>query len=175
MKTWSMIVADSARARFFSIEWSDDVELESVPRLVELDDLVNPEAQLRERDVFSDKVGAGSSASTGPRHAFEDHRDQRKRTSSERFARRIAERLAERRGARCVLLADKRMLGQLRKALGGVVPEAELVELAADLTRQSPARILETLVRRGILPAPSLPEAAVYRARGQGLPSSGRY
>jgi protein required for attachment to host cells len=174
MKSWSMIVADAARARFFSVEWSDDVEHESSPKLVERDDLVNPDAQLSEREVFSDRAGSGTSSSGSPRHAFDEHRAQRKRTSAERFARQVAERALARAGAHCVLVADKRMLGLLRKAIGDGIPTSELTEVAADLTRQSPAKVLETLVQRGVLPAPTLPEAAVYRPRGRGLPSAQR-
>jgi protein required for attachment to host cells len=166
-----MIVADSARARFFSIEWPDDVELESSPKLVEHDDLVNPDAQLSEREVFSDRAGSGTSSSGSPRHAFDEHREQRKRMSAERFAHQVVERALARPGAHCVLVADTRTLGLLRKAIGGSIPASALTAVAADLTRQAGAKVLDNLVQRGVLPAPSLPQSAVYRPRGRGLPT----
>ena len=174
MRSWSMIVADSARARFFSIEWSEDPELESAPKLVERDDLVNPDVQLSDREAFSDRAGSGTSSSSSPRHALDEHRAQRKRISAERFAREVAARAVERPGEHCVLVADKRTLGLLRKAIGDGIAAADLTEVAADLTRQNAAKILATLVQRGVLPAPSVPQAAVYQPRGRGLPSAPR-
>jgi protein required for attachment to host cells len=172
MRSWSMIVADSARARFFSIEWSDDPELESSPRLVEHEDLVNPDVQLGDREVFSDRAGSATSSGTSPSHALDERRDQRKRVSAQRFARQVAERAAQSAGIHCLLVADKRTMGLLRKAIGASAPSLEVTEVSAELTRQSTDRVLATLVQRGILPSPSLPHAAVYRPRGRGLPIS---
>lgn len=165
MKSWSMLVADAARARFFSIVWSDDVETESSPKLQEQDDLVNPDAQLADRQVFTDRMGASSTRS-GPRHAFEPSGLERKRVLSERFAQRIAERVGQRPGTKWVVAADKRMLGNLRKAMSAMAPQIELIEIPADLTRQPTMRILEGLVKRGIVEAPRVPRTGVFRAKG---------
>jgi hypothetical protein len=146
MRSWSMVVADSARARIFSVDWSDDVKTESSPKLRELDALVNPDAQLREHD--------------------DEHRAERKRTLSLRFAQRIAQRVGERPGVKWIVAADKRMLGHLRRAIHATAAHVEPIELAADLTRQPGMRILEALAQRGIVEARRVPAAGVFRAKG---------
>ncbi|MFO1082948.1 MAG: host attachment protein [Reyranellaceae bacterium] len=139
VKTW-IVVADGARARFFSPD-------KDLAKLVATGpaDLVAPASRLRPRDLKSDKPGRGFSASrSGARHAFEPPHDYHK-LEKRRFMAILAEALddaCERRAFdRLILVAPRRSLGELRGLLSKKVLESLHQEVAKDLTNEPPSRL----------------------------------
>jgi protein required for attachment to host cells len=139
--------------------------LELVPRhepakelakLREVEVLTDPEGSMKGNEMFSETRSGSDRAPGGARYAYDDHRESHRDEVERRFAKRIAESIAElarsRSAERLVLSADPRLLGLLRKSMNGTLPNGtELIELPEDLSGQSPERIQATLVRRGAL------------------------
>jgi protein required for attachment to host cells len=169
MKYTGILVAGGTRARFISVELPEDAELESGPRLLEHDEVVNPDGGIPARGLFSDRSGRAHGAAS---HGLDDHREQHQAEMDRRFARRIveaADRFCAARGVqRMVIAAECQLLGKLRAELD---PKrwrnVELVELAEDLSRQSLRQIHAALSQRGVLKAVRTPAAGGYRPRGQ--------
>jgi hypothetical protein len=82
-----IIVTDHARARFITLETPVDASVEGGPRLVEHRDLVNPDADMPERALFSDRNGSAHASPTGAAHALDDHREAHQRETERRYAK----------------------------------------------------------------------------------------
>jgi protein required for attachment to host cells len=111
--TIRILVADTTRARVFTADTPKGA-------LVEMFDLVNPEARLHERDLTSDLSGRAQSSATGMSSSYgieEKHKPEAVR----RFARQIAERLEQDRGLgefdKLYIVAERAFLGDLRRVL----------------------------------------------------------
>lgn len=125
-----VVVADGTRARFFTLVPATHPEVDSGPRLVEHDDLVN---------------------------IVDDHRERHEAEYARRFAAEIMGRavdLAQKNHVEhLVLAAEKHMLGLLRKTLK--LPARlgiEVHELARDLVTLSPAVLHEHIAAAGLMP-----------------------
>jgi protein required for attachment to host cells len=159
MSDYCVVVVNSSRARFFTLEAAAVPELESGPNLVERTDLVNPESSLSGRETWTEaKSGRNTARGGGPAHGYDDHRNSHDDEISRRFARRIAEAteaLARRNGVKyLVLVAANRMLGYLRECI--TLPSGkkiEVREVAKDLARLNPKQIQRNLNSHGALPA----------------------
>jgi protein required for attachment to host cells len=159
MSDYCVVVVDSSRARFFTLEAASVPELESGPNLVECSDLVNPEASLSGRETWTEaRSGRNTARGGGPAHSYDDHRNSHDDEVNRRFAKRIAEEtesLARRNGVKyLVLVAANRMLGFLRETL--TLPsgkQIEVREVAKDLARLHPQEIHRNLNNYGALPA----------------------
>src|SRR5262245_9600228 len=88
-----IIVADAARSRFFTLPADADPSVDGGPRLVEQQDLVNPDADLAESDLFSDRSGRGHASPGGSAHALDDHRQAHRRELERRYARELVGRI----------------------------------------------------------------------------------
>lgn len=166
-----IIVADGARARFITLEIPIEPSTDGGARLVEHDDLVNPEAEAPERGLFSDRMGRGHAARSGV-HAVDDHREQHQQEVERRFVRRLLERaerfIGEQGARRLVLVSESRLLGALRTELvDHRLRGVEVLELAENLTRRALGEIQAKLAARGALPAARAPDLGVFRPRGQ--------
>jgi protein required for attachment to host cells len=157
-----ILVADGARARFFTLE--GHAAEPPGPNLVEQNDLANPEHKLHGRDKYSTtRTGSNLNPQNGPAHGYDDHREQEQRENERRFAHTVAGQaidLARHTHARhLVVVAEKRMLGLLREALE-LPPHSgiELAELAKDLTRLAPTELQSHLAESGLVPARQAPE-----------------
>ena len=139
--TW-VIAADAGRARIFSVSPDDG-------QLVELLDLLNPDARVQDHDALSDRRGHVTQGVAGVGHAFEP-RETHGEHIAESFAKNLCHRLgvAQRSGelGRIYLLAAPRFLGLLRSNLDPATHELVAQELATDLTRRPVGEI------RGALP-----------------------
>lgn len=176
MKSWYLVVADKARARFLSFEWPDDPEVDGGPKLTELADLANPEAQLKDVELFSGKSGRTNN-SNGQGAGYDDHRSRNRDHHNERFAKQVAEtveaHLYERKPPRMVLAAEPQMLGLLRRALNPAkLRDLELTELSEDLSGQSLSQIHKVLAQRQVLPAPHAPREGFVYPPGAAPPRS---
>ena len=167
-----MIVADGIRARFITVEVPVDSDADGGPRLLEHQDLVNPEADVPARELFSDRSGRTHASPGGSAHGLDDHREQHQADSYRRFAHRIADAAerftTEHQAQRLILLAPPRLLGVLRPALDP--KRLVITEVGEDLSRQPLQQIHEVLAARGLVPAMQAPRGAVFRPRGQPPP-----
>lgn len=142
-RTW-IVVADGARARFFSPD-SESAKLVPTGPV----DLVAPASRQRSRDLKSDRPGRSFSASrSGVRHAFEPPHDYHK-LEKHRFMATLAGALDNACGRRAfddlILVAPRRSLGELRGLLSKRVQGSVRQEVAKDLTNDPPSRLRRRL------------------------------
>jgi len=139
-----IVVADGARARFFS-----PLGRTGGLRPAKLADMVSPASRMRTRDLKSDRPGRGFSARGDTRRAaFEPPHDYHK-LEKHRFALELAQaldRACERREFdQLVLVAPHRSLGELRKLLPARVKRRVKREVGKDLTNLTQARLWREL------------------------------
>lgn len=153
-----VVVADAARARFFTLEAAADPDFESGPNLVEQPGLDNPEATMQGKEKFSDTKSGRNMGGGGITHGFDDHRDKHDAENHRRFAQRIASEavsLANKSNAKqLVITAEKQMLGMLRQAMAGSNHNPfEIREVAKDLTKFAAHDIHKHLAGEQLVPA----------------------
>jgi protein required for attachment to host cells len=125
--TW-IIAADSSRARILQVT-------DRQQHLDEVDDLLNPEGRVHDRELISDAhprfSGTRGPGSDREETSAVDH-------ATERFAKRIGDYLDKARNAqrydRLHVIAPPKFLGQLRKAFGKEVHKLVADELPKDLS-----------------------------------------
>lgn len=152
-----VVVAGGGRARFFTLEEAQCPELESGPNLREINDLINPEAETRDKQVWSDMKSGRNRGAGGSAHGYDDHRSQHEDEFDRRFARSVAREAARitRSGAakNLVLVAQKRILGILRSELEPLIKSGiPIRELAKDLTKLAPIELQAHLAREQLVP-----------------------
>jgi protein required for attachment to host cells len=161
-----VIVADGARARFFTVEPVTQPFAEAGPRLIEQDDLANTEHEQGGRDKYSStRTGVNLNPRGGPSHGYDDHRARREQAHVHRFAEDIAARaisLAQKHHVRhLVVTAERRMLGSLREALEIPVKLGiEVRELAKDLTKLTSTQLHEHLTAAGVVQVRHIPKVS---------------
>ncbi|MCX7088571.1 MAG: host attachment protein [Methylococcales bacterium] len=137
--TW-ILVADNARARFFTAE-------SPASALEEMEGLVHPEGRLHDRDMTEDLPGRiKSPGAIG--HAFEQETDP-KRHEEEHFAKQVAHYLLDAHNAhkfeQLLIIADPTFLGLLRHQLPEHVKKQVCFELAKNITTEGVADIRKHL------------------------------
>jgi protein required for attachment to host cells len=155
-------VADGARARFFTLNETSTPHLEGGPRLLEHEELSNPEGAIPPRNLFSNVRGRHHSHRGGSFHNYDDHRSQHEAVVERRFARKIALKTVnfaqQTKALRWVIAATPKMLGFLRQELEGLVgQDVRISELAKDLSKLSAADIQAHLAVSGLVPERKLP------------------
>ena len=157
MSEYCVVIGDASRARFFTLEPSPRPKVESGPRLVEHEAVVNPESASRDGEVFAATRPGSNRSAGGPAHQYDDHRANHHQEFARRFARRIAGhagQLAASTGAtHLVLVAGKRMLGLLRQQQEGLPAGMTVHHLARDMTKMSAQEIHERLAADNLVPA----------------------
>jgi protein required for attachment to host cells len=148
-------LVDATRARLFAFERTTEGGA-TRDELVERTDLVNPQRRRRPSEVFSD-TRPGSSRTGHLQYAFDDHRDHHVSQIDEKFARMamaaLRELIDEHPTQRVVICASPRMLGRLRAASPGLLPDdIALDELPRDLVRLAPGEVRAELASRDLLP-----------------------
>jgi protein required for attachment to host cells len=159
MNQYCVVVANGARARFFTLEDVDSPETEYGPNLIEKLDLANPEHELNGTEIYSDNNG-GNRSKNGQSHAYDDHRDRHSEEQERRFANSIAEQCAKMGKSSnngIVLVSQKRMLGHLRQAMESKLKGISTQELAKDLSKLSPMELHEHLARENLIPKRQAP------------------
>ncbi len=165
MSDYYVVVADGARARFFSLEAASDLGVAGGPNLVEQNDLANSEAEAAGKELFSDmKSGRNAGPMGSGAHGYDDHRSQHMDEVERRFARRVVDIALNGAGAHhaehLVLVAEKRMLGHLRDELPKpAIGAATVSEVAKDLTKLSVRDLHEHLAADKVLPQRRSPTA----------------
>jgi protein required for attachment to host cells len=135
--TW-IVAADAGRARFLQVAGPQ--------RLVEVEDLLNPDARMDNRELTSDAhprfsghggVGKpGASRTSGP--ASDRQETSAQEHATDLFAKRVGDYLESARTAHrydeLVIVAPPKFLGALRKELGKEVEKLVVEELPKDLS-----------------------------------------
>ncbi len=153
-----VVVAGGSRARFFTLEEAKHPEIQSGPNLLEINDLVNPERDVHDSELWSEtKPGRNRNTAGGPAHGYDDHRNQHADEFERRFARDVAQEAARmtnnQNSKNLVLVAQKRMLGFLRDAMAPLAKSGiKIHELAKDLSKLPPQQVHEHLAKEALLP-----------------------
>lgn len=146
-ETW-IVVADRARARFFSGTWPLGTALTEVSALIDESGL------LRAGEVPNELQGTQIPHGIY-RHRSEPQTDYAHQTA-QRFARQIADQLDQRRQSgeygRLILVAPPTVLGILRETLPHTVTKLVVGEVPQDYSRLPAGQIAELLAAR--LPNP---------------------
>jgi protein required for attachment to host cells len=144
-----ILVADGSRARWFRVEQH---------RLIEHEDMVCPEHKLMDRDRYTEtKTGRWDRGRLGRQtHSFDDHRNAHDREVERRFAYEIAEKTEQERRRlhiqEVVVVADVRMLGNLRGAFESALPrDVPVLEVESNLAQRTKDQIHDALVEKGIM------------------------
>jgi protein required for attachment to host cells len=139
-----ILVADSARARIFSVE-------SATAPLKPVEQLVHPESRLHDRDINADRPGRSFDSFGAGRHATGSEVSPKEQESM-RFAKTVADRLnqgrVENRFRRLTIVADPRFLGQLRDCIAPEVAKLVCSEIDKDLSKADDAAIREHLPER---------------------------
>jgi protein required for attachment to host cells len=148
-------LVDATRARLLTFERVTEGE-DTRDELIERTDLVNPQRRRRPSDLFS-ATRPGSSRTGHLQFAFDDHRDHHISQIDDKFARMamaaLRELIDEHPPQRVVICASPRMLGRLRAAAPGLLPDdIALDELPRDLVKLAPGDVRAELAARGLLP-----------------------
>jgi protein required for attachment to host cells len=166
-----IITIDSAHARFFTLETPEEIVADGGARLEEAQDLVNPEADIPERRLFSDRRGRAHASPAGAAHALDDGRERHRQELQRRWLRRVVnemEHFAQRENAtKLLLVAEPRLLGALRDQPGYHLREIDIVEVGENLTQRPAEQIQAILALRGAVPAAAAPDVGVFHPRGQ--------
>jgi protein required for attachment to host cells len=161
MNRTCIIVADSKRARFFSVETSD------TPRhgmkLVEQRTLTNPDlSELGSSVTGRPRTETNTNRQAGPVHPIGAQRDRHRLELERDFGREIArcagELTARWKEGIVVLIAEPRMLGLSREGLrAGLNSAIELKEVAKNYAGLTPSELRDQLDLTSILTARARP------------------
>ncbi len=139
-----IVVADSARARFFNPSPGGN-GLNSSKQV----DLVRPESRAKTRDLKSDKPGRAFAHAGGNRRGALEPPHDYKKVEKHRFTLELAHAinasLEHHEFDQMVLVAPHRTLGELRKLLPQRVLNLVVREIGKDFTADTPARLWQRL------------------------------
>jgi len=146
MTIW-IVVADTARARFFRVEKQQAPERtlvqkpmhpESSEVLVEIEDLFHPESRLHDSELASDAPGMSSVAGMHSKFGM-DEKVSPKEEEGIRFAKELAQRLKaqSQQFDRLYLIAPPHFLGLLRPNLDKAVVSKIALEIDKELSNHS--------------------------------------
>jgi hypothetical protein len=157
MSHYLIVVINSARARFFTLEPVEFPEMESGPRLTASTELENPE--IRDgQEIFADsKTGRGAAPQGGSVHGYDDKRDQHLDELRRRFATGISEHIQKiaraKRSHTIILAASVRMRRFLYPELDTLSRQGYRVhKLSKNMINFSPQKIHEHLAQDGLVP-----------------------
>ncbi len=139
-----VVVASSNRCRIF-------IQKAHNAPLVEIEDMVHPEARLRPGQIRTDKPGRSFDGNGAARHAVGRPVDARVQ-ECQRFAKSVAGRLETARQKqqfdRLVVVAEPRFLGHLRQGLSAATRSCVTTQLKKNLCTADAQAIREALPYR---------------------------
>ena len=139
-KTW-IVVADSSRARLFT------VDTPTAP-LTELQDLEHVQARVHDQELTTDLPGRHRNDAGGGAHGYEPKIPPTEEEAI-RFAKELAQALYkafhEHKYGQLILVAPPRFLGHLRQALDKNIAKVVALEVSKDLVMEKPEEIRKHL------------------------------
>jgi hypothetical protein len=158
MGEYLIVVVNDEKARLFTLEPVDFPELESGPRIHELEDLINAEAMLGDQEKYSDsKTGRGTAPRGGPVHGYDDKREHHLGELRRRFSVTVmkeAQKLAKAQHVGTIIVATAAPMGRY------VSPELEILakqefkvlKIAKNMINFLPQRIHSHLAAMNLVP-----------------------
>jgi len=158
MGEYLIVVVNDEKARIFTLEPVKFPEFESGPRIVELEDLINPEAMVGDQERYSDsKTGRGTAPRGGPVHGYDDKRDKHLGEVRRRFSVIVmqeVQKLAKAQHARTIIVATAAPMGRF------VSPELEtlakqgfeVLKVAKNMINLPPQKIHAHLADMNLVP-----------------------
>jgi protein required for attachment to host cells len=153
-----VVVADGAKARFFTLEEKEFARGEFRPHLVETEGLVNPEQKLPGQQLWSGTESQAGHFQEGKSqaHSYDDRRRDHEVEFERRFAQSITEQILSQTQTHqlhhLLLIAEPRLLGLLREVLKPALPKTlKLRELDKNLCHLKPQELHEYLANRHLL------------------------
>ena len=164
MSKYIVVVADTHRARLFSLRDSLTPEVESSPRLVEEQCLLNPESSKTGTESRGSRNHNGSGAS----YSFDNHQGKRALDELRRFAGiAVKETIKQARKASAhtlILVAEGKTLGVIRDTVANIKLKGFTIrECDLELTGETPSKIQTLLARRKLVPAVKRPSQRVRK------------
>lgn len=150
-----VVVADGAKVRFFNLS-EKNIRGELCPYLIEDEALLNPEQKLPGQQLWSgaESQAGRSQAGKSQAHSYDDRRRDHEVEFERRFARLISKQILSQAHQvhHLLLIAEPRLLGLLREALGPSLPRTlKLRELDKNLCHLKPEELYEYLADRHFL------------------------
>jgi protein required for attachment to host cells len=153
-----VVVADGAKARFFSLGVRERADGELSPYLLEDETLVNPEQTQQGQQLWSgpESQAGHYQEGKGRAHSYDDRRRDHEVEFERRFAQAIAEQILGQIQTHqlqsLLLIAEPRILGLLREVLIPTLPKTlKLSELDKNLCHLTPQELHEYLAERDLL------------------------
>jgi hypothetical protein len=146
-----VLTADSARARMFRVDAESSTR---VPELIEVSNLIHPEARVAEGRRYSDSMTLGGrSVAKGSYHGYDDHREEHEIEERRRFAKQVALTLEDLAQSPCHVVgcSSHTMHRHLADAVERSCRKAHVEWHMAEYTQLSPDQLAETLVAAGHL------------------------
>lgn len=141
MKYMMIVVADSSRARIFTVDSARSP-------LNEIETIVHPEGRLHEQDMVSDLPGKDAGKGGAGDHAYQEKIEPKEQEMIS-FAKRIADYLESARKAnqlkKLVIIAAPEFLGELRSHLSTETSEKIVYELDKNIAHHSEEDIRQHL------------------------------
>jgi hypothetical protein len=151
-------VVNDEKARLFALEPVKFPELESGPRIVELQDLINPEAMVGDQERYSDsKTGRGAAPRGGPVHGYDDRREQHLEEIRRRFSATVIKEIqklakAQRVGA-IIVAVSAPMRQHVYPGLDTLSRQGfEVSKVAKNMIKFSPQALHAYLASVGLVP-----------------------
>ena len=168
MSKYIIVVADAQRARFFTLKDSLTPEVESSPRLIEEQDLLNAEGANKGTKSRGTPASGRNQSGSGGSSAFDDHRGKHAQDELRKFSGVIVKeslKQARKSGAHTmVLAAEGKTLGVIRNALAAIKTNGLTIhECDLELTGETTAKIQALLAKRKLLPAVKRPSQRVRK------------
>jgi Protein required for attachment to host cells len=144
-----VLTADAARARMFRV---DGENANGVPQLIEVSNLIQPEARMKEADRHSDSMPTGHKNGLGYQ-GFDDHRDEHEKELRRRFAKEVASTLGDLAQTPCTVVAcaAHTMYRPLVEAVEKTCRQADVEWHMAEYTQLSAHELAKLLSDRGHL------------------------
>jgi Protein required for attachment to host cells len=158
MAEYLIVVVNDEKARIFTLEPVKFPELESGPRIVELEDFINPEAMVGDQVRYSDsKTGRGTAPRGGPVHGYDDRREQHLGELRRRFSvivMKEVQKLAKARQVGTIIVVTAAPMGRY------VSPESEtlakqgfeVLKVAKNMINFLPQKIHAYLANMNLVP-----------------------
>jgi len=168
MSKYIVVIADAQRARFFTVKDSLVPEVESSPRLVEEQDLLNTESTPKGAKSRGTPASGRTYSGSGGSYAFDDHRGKHVQDGLRRFSGIVVkEALKQARKASAhtlIVAAGRKTLGIIRDTLANIKLKGFVIlECDLDLTGETTAKIHALLAKHKLIPAMKKPSQRVRK------------
>ena len=168
MSKYIVVVADTQRARLFTLKDSLTPEIESSPRLIEEQALLNAEIEKNGGKLRGTPAKGRNQTGSGGSYSFDNHQSKRLLDELRKFSGVIIkEALKQARKASAhtlVLVAEQKTLGVIRDSVSNIKQKGlQFLECDLELTGETPAKIQALLAKRKLLPAMKRPSRQVRK------------